>query len=70
MNATPQYLLDDSGKKAFVVLTVKEYDDLSEDLHDLAVMVERRSEGTITLDAFEEGLRVNGNLQDRLDPFC
>jgi PHD/YefM family antitoxin component YafN of YafNO toxin-antitoxin module len=58
----PQYLLDGSGKKAFVVLTVKEYEELLEDLHDLAVIAERRDEPTMTLDAFEESLKADGRL--------
>jgi len=58
----PQYLVDTTGKKAFVVLTVKEYDQLLEDLHDLAVIAERRNEPTITLDVFEERLKSDGRL--------
>ena len=60
INLKPQYLLDESGKKSFVVLTVKEYEELLEDLHDLSVMAERRDEPRISLDEFEKGLKVDG----------
>jgi PHD/YefM family antitoxin component YafN of YafNO toxin-antitoxin module len=60
--ASPQYLLDGSGKKAFVVLSMKEYEELLEDLHDLAVIAERRDEPTISLDELEERLKADGRL--------
>ena len=58
----PQYLLDASGKKAFVVLTAEEYEELLEDLHDLAVMAERRNEPRLSMEEFERGLRADGLL--------
>lgn len=58
----PQYLTDNSGKKKFVVLTVKEYEELLEDLHDLAVIAERRYEPTIALDEFKARLVADGRL--------
>jgi hypothetical protein len=60
----PQYLTDDSGKSNFVVLTVKECEELLEDLHDLAVIAERRHEPALILDEFKRGLesgRVNNS---------
>jgi PHD/YefM family antitoxin component YafN of YafNO toxin-antitoxin module len=58
----PQYLTDSAGNKAFVVLTVEEYEDLIEDLHDLAVMAARRDDPRMPLDQFEERLRNDGLL--------
>jgi hypothetical protein len=58
----PQYLTDDSGKRRFVVLTVKEYETLLEDLHDLAVIAERRDEPILTLDQFRDRLEADGRL--------
>jgi PHD/YefM family antitoxin component YafN of YafNO toxin-antitoxin module len=46
-----QYIVDENGKKTAVVLPVNEYEELLEDLHDLAMIAERRDESTI---AFEE----------------
>ena len=58
----PQYLTDDSRKRKFVVLSVKEYEGLLEDLHDLAVIAERRHEPTVTLDEFKARLAADGRL--------
>lgn len=58
----PQYLFDNSGKKVLVVLSIEEYEELLEDLHDLAVMAERRDEKRMSLDDFENGLRADGLL--------
>lgn len=55
-----QFLLDNSGKEVFVVLTIKDYQDLLEDLHDLAVMAERKDEPGISLEKFEQGLKSAG----------
>ena len=57
---SPQFLLDESGNKSFVVFTVKQYEELLEDLHDLAVMAERRDEPRVSLDEFEKGLKADG----------
>ncbi|MEK7778401.1 MAG: type II toxin-antitoxin system Phd/YefM family antitoxin [Chloroflexota bacterium] len=38
------YLVDDKGKKVAVVLSLKEYQQLLEDIEDLKVFAERRDE--------------------------
>ena len=38
----------------------KEYEELLEDLHDLAVMAERRDEPRLSLEGFEKGLKADG----------
>lgn len=48
--AAPEYLVDNHGKKKAVVVPLDEYRRMMEDLHDLAVVAERRKEGTITLE--------------------
>ncbi len=42
-----RYVVNSEGKA--VVLPVKEYEKLLEDLHDLAVVAERRNEPSISL---------------------
>ncbi|MGQ9572203.1 MAG: type II toxin-antitoxin system Phd/YefM family antitoxin [Dehalococcoidia bacterium] len=59
-----QYIVDESGKKRAVVIPVKEYQRLLEDLHDLAVVAERRPESSISLDELKRRLRADGLLQD------
>lgn len=46
MVATAQgrFLVDSKGKRSAVVLPVRDYEQLLEDLHDLAVVAERRNE--------------------------
>ncbi len=39
-----KYIVDSNGTKTAVILTLKQYEQLLEDLHDLAIVAERRSE--------------------------
>lgn len=39
-----QYLVDEAGRRTAVVLPTKEYQQLLEDLQDMAVIAERRDE--------------------------
>ncbi len=57
-----EYLVDASGKKRAVVLPLKKYLSLLEDLHDLAIVAERREEKTISLEKVKNRLRANGLL--------
>jgi len=41
------YQTDSEGKRTAVVLPIAEYEQLLEDLHDLAVVAERRDEETV-----------------------
>ena len=57
-----QFLTDKSGKKTAVVIPVEEYEELLEDLHDLAVIAERRSEPAISFDELKKRLKADGLL--------
>ena len=61
-NLKPQYIYNKSGEKTFVVLPVKEYEQLLEDLYDLSIIADRREEPRLSFDQFEEGLRKDGLL--------
>lgn len=61
-NLKPQYIYNQSGKKTYVVLPVKEYDEILEDLYDLSVIAERRDEPRISLEEFKQGLKNDGLL--------
>jgi hypothetical protein len=39
-----QYVIDTEGNKTAVILSLQRYEQLLEDLHDLAVVAERREE--------------------------
>jgi len=49
MAAVEQYVVDDQGNKVAIILPLTEYQHLKEDLHDLALVAERRDEGSISL---------------------
>ncbi len=57
-----QYVIDATGKKVSVILPVKQYEQLMEDLHDLAVVAERRNEKPITLAEMKARLVEDGLL--------
>ena len=60
MSDPVQYLTDDRGERTAVVLPLPEYEKLLEDLADLAVVAERRSEPTIPHDQFVSELKRDG----------
>ena len=47
---TLKYITDEKGRKKEVILPIKEYEDLIEDLEDLAIVAERRDEETVDHD--------------------
>lgn len=54
-----QFVVDAKGKKTGVILSLKRYQRLMEDLHDLAVVAERRSEEPIPLDEMKRQLKYS-----------
>ena len=57
-----RFIIDAKGKKTSVVLSLPEYKKLIEDLHDLAVVAERRAEKAISLQEIKRRLKKNGVL--------
>lgn len=57
-----QYLIDKRGKKTAVVISMEEYEELLEDLHDLAIIAERKDEPTISLEELKRRLKADGLL--------
>jgi len=54
------------GKRTGVVLSLKRYSRLMEDLHDLAVVAERRNEKPVTADDMKKRLHKRGLLESPL----
>ena len=54
-----QFLVDEGGKRTAVVLPVAKYKKLLEDLHDLAVVAERRQEEPVGLLEMKRRLKAN-----------
>lgn len=57
-----QYVIDAEGKRKGVILPVAQYRRLLEDLHDLAVVAERRKEEPISLAEMKRRLKAHGRL--------
>jgi hypothetical protein len=57
-----RFIIDANGKTTGVILPVKRYHMLLEDLHDLAVVAERGSEEPITFDVVRQRLERDGAL--------
>ncbi len=57
-----QFVVNAEGKKTGVLLSVKQYEKLLEDLHDLAVIAARRDEEPITLEDMKRRLQHDGLL--------
>ncbi len=45
-----QFVTDETGQRTDVILTLDDYEELIEDLEDLAAIVERKDELAISLD--------------------
>jgi hypothetical protein len=58
----PEYVTDGDGNKKAVILPIAEYEELIEDLHDLAVVAERRDEPTVSHDQLTAELKSDGLL--------
>ena len=59
-----QYITDEKGKKTAVILPIEEFEELLEDIEDLAVLLERRDEPTVPFDEVVTKLKQDGLLPD------
>jgi len=57
-----QYVVDGNGTRTAVILTIEQYEQLLEDLHDLAIVAERRSEQPISLATMKARLQHDCTL--------
>jgi len=55
-----QFIIDESGMKTAIILPVEQYEDLLEDIHDLAVIAERKDEPSINYDDLMKRLKADG----------
>jgi hypothetical protein len=62
-NMNTQYITDDHGDKLAVVIPICDYQDLMEDVSDLASLAERRGEETVSLSDVKRRLVEDGLLQ-------
>ncbi len=57
-----QYVVDAEGKRKGVILSIERYEQMTEDLNDLAIVAERREEECVSLDEMKRWLNKNGDL--------
>jgi len=64
LKTKPSYVTDEKGRKTSVIIPLREYERLLEDLHDLSVVAERRDEPTISFNELKRRLQSDGLIQD------
>lgn len=57
-----QFVVDTEGQKTAVLLPISTYEQLLEDLHDLAVIAQRQDESPINLDEMLQRLGMGDEL--------
>jgi len=57
-----RFITDSKGRKKAVILDIRLYQEMLEDLEDLRLLAERRNEETISLQEVEERLKARGLL--------
>jgi PHD/YefM family antitoxin component YafN of YafNO toxin-antitoxin module len=62
MDVNTQFLTDERGQKVAVVIPIADYEDLMEDVADLACVAERRDEERISLAELKKQLSADGLL--------
>jgi len=51
-----QYVVNENGEKVAIIIPIEEYEKMKEDLHDLAIVAERRDEKSISFDELKRKL--------------
>ena len=59
-----RYVTNKAGDKTAVILSIEEFQELMEDIEDLAAIAERREEPTIPHEQLLVELKEDGLLQD------
>ena len=62
MNVQERFIVDTKGRKTGIILSLSRYQKLMEDLHDLAVVAERRAETSVSLSEMKRRLKKDGIL--------
>ena len=60
--AQAQYVIDKKGKRTAVLLSLREYEKLMEDLHDLAIVAQRKEEKPISFQEVKRRLKKDGHI--------
>ena len=57
-----QYVTNETGKKIAIILPIADFEELLEDIADLAILAERRDEPVISHDKVMAKLKRDGRL--------
>ena len=57
-----RFIIDKKGNKTGVILSIEDYNELLEDLHDLSIIAERLDEPSISIDELKNRLKKDGIL--------
>lgn len=60
MQVKEKYIVNEKGAKTDIIIPLDEYEELLEDLHDLAIIAERKDEPTLGLKELKKKLLDNG----------
>ena len=55
-----QFIVDEAGRRKAVILPIEDYEELLEDIHDLAVIAERKDEPAVSFDEIKKRLKADG----------
>jgi len=64
MAVARQFITDDQGNKTSVILPIAEYNEILEDLKDMAALVERRGEESVPFEDAVARLKEDGIVSD------
>ena len=56
------YITSPSGRKQAVILPIREYERLLEDLHDLSIVAERRDESPVSLAEMKQRMKDHAQV--------
>jgi hypothetical protein len=56
----PQYVTNEAGEKTAIILPIEEFEELLEDIEELAIVAERREEPTMAHDQLVTELKRDG----------
>ncbi len=59
-----QYITNEAGERSGVILSIEDFVALLEDLEDMALVIERQNEATISHEALKAELKRDGLLSD------
>lgn len=63
---TATYIVNGKGRKTAVILPIERYEELLEDLEDLAVIASRKKEPTQDWENLKKKLKRDGILSDKV----